>query len=389
MTSDDRRDGAIGGLKLDRPASVTVILPFGFLALFGGICSLTICYMDNVAQAIFDVSLPLNPHLQAVLMWGFALLAVFSLWRDRRRHERNLPIALGAFGAAILIATLYLNYDGRVEAAAYVFLVIAALTNQNAFLGILNRSVVEQAREIEALNRNLASTVENQDHEIGRLGRLKQFLPPQVAELAITPERADLLDTHRRYIACLFCDIRNFTAASELAEPEDVIAVLQAFHERAGQLVIEHRGTIGFRAGDGMMAFFNDPVPCDEPMLDAVRLALDIRAAFEELRAGWAAFGKTIGLGVGVASGFATLGLIGFQGRADYTAIGGAVNVAARLCDRAEDGQILLSERAYLDVEAKVDCEALGRLELKGVRTPVEAYLLRGLRPAAALPPVG
>ena len=356
-----------------------IVLPFGFLAMVASFVSLSVCYGSTLANAVLEVSLPLNPHLQAVLMWGFALLAVYALWRDRRSHANSLPIALGGAGAAVLVATLYLNYDARVEALAYVLLVIAALANQNVFLGALNRTVRQQAQEIEALNRDLEQTVQSQDHEIHRLGRLKQFLAPQVAELVVGEKDAHLLDTHRRYIACLFCDLRNFTATADSAEPVDVIDILLSFHDRVGELVLEHKGTIGFRAGDGLMAFFNDPITCDDPTLDAVRLALDIRSAFEELRASWPRLGASIGLGIGIASGYATLGLVGFRGGADYTAVGRAVNVAARLCDRAEDGEILLGQRAFEDVETRIKAEPLGQAELKGVAAPVETYRLGGL----------
>lgn len=364
----------------DHATELRIVLPFGFLPMFASLVSLAVCYGSNLAGAIFGVSLPINPHLQAVVMWGFALLAVYALWRDRRAHATNLPIALGGAGAAVLIGTLYLGYDARVEAVAYVLIVIAALMNQNAFLVTLNRTVRRQAQEIEALNRDLAQRVETQDHEIDRLGRLKQFLAPQVAELVVAEDDRHLLDTHRRYIACLFCDLRNFTAAADGAEPEEVIEILQDFHDRVGQLVLEHKGTIGFRAGDGLMAFFNDPIPCDEPVLDAVRLGLDIRSAFETLRTSWPDLGVPVGLGIGIVSGYATLGLIGFRGRADYTAVGRVVNVAARLCDRAEDGEILLGQRAFQDVEARVDAEPLPAAELKGVASPVEIHRVRALR---------
>ena len=222
--------------------------------------------------------------------------------------------------------------------------------------------------------------MEDQGHEIGRLARLRQFLPPQVADLVVSEGNDSLLDTHRRYVACLFCDIRNFTSVSEDVEPEEVIAILQAYHERVGRLVMEHRGTIGYRAGDGIMVFFNDPIPCEQPVLDAVKLAIDIRAAFEEVRGPWLKLGLPIGLGLGIASGYATLGLVGLQGRTDYTAIGGAVNIAARLCDQAADGQILLSQRAYADIEPLVRVERLGTFKLKGVRNDVEAYGVLGLQ---------
>ncbi len=365
-------------------AEFKIVLPFGIPAFVCAITSLAMCYVNIIVASVLGVaSLGLNPHVQAVLMWSIALLAVLALWRDRRRHGNNLPVVLAAVAVGVLIGTLYVHYVDEWEAAAYVLLVVAVMLNQNVFLGLLNRTVRQQAREIEALNQSLEHKVEDQSHEIGRLARLKQFLSPQVAELVMSEGKYKLLDTHRRYIACLFCDIRDFTAASENIEPEEVIAILQAYHERIGGLVTEHHGTIGYRAGDGLMAFFNDPIPCEEPVLEAVRLALDIRAAFNEISEPWLKLGHPIGLGIGIASGYATLGLIGFQGRTDYTAIGGVVNIAARLCDKAADGQILLSQRAFVDVKTGIRVDRLGSFELKGVRNPVETYSLGGLGEAA------
>ena len=365
-----------------------IVLPFGVPALGFAIASLLTCYTSILAGYLLGVDpLGINPHVQAVLMWGFAGLAVYALWRDGRHHRSNLPFAIAGVGAAILVTTLYVRYAIEFEIIAYVLLVIAAVLNQNVFLGFLNARVRRQASEIEALNRNLERRVEDQGHEIGRLARLRQFLAPQVADLVVSEGKDELLDTHRRYIACLFCDIRNFTAVSEEVEPEEVIALLQAYHETVGSLLVEHQGTIGYRAGDGLMVFFNDPIPCERPVLDAVRLALEIRAAFDRLREPWLKLGHPLGLGLGIASGYATLGLVGLQGRTDYTAIGGAVNVAARLCDRAEDGQILISQRAYTDVEPLLDATPLGAFELKGVRNRVETYGVLGLKGRTA-PPV-
>jgi class 3 adenylate cyclase len=360
-------------------------LPFGILAFAFALASLATCYAGILAAYLLGLEpLSINYHVQAVLMWGFALLAVFALWRDRRHHGNNLPFALAVVAAAVLVGTLYISYAIEFEIIAYVLLVIAAVLNQNVFLTRLNVTVRQQASEIEALNKNLERKVEHQDHEIGRLARLKQFLAPQVADLVVSEGKDSLLDTHRRYIACLFCDIRDFTAVSEDIEPEEVIAILQAYHEAVGSLVLQHQGTIGYRAGDGLMVFFNDPIACEEPVLDAVRLALEIRAAFNRIREPWRRLGHPIGLGVAIASGYATLGLVGFQGRADYTAIGGAVNIAARICDRAVDGQILMSHRAFLDVERMVDAEPLGALELKGVRNEVQVYSVHGFKTAVA-----
>lgn len=355
-----------------------VVLPFGVPALIGAGASLATCYATIFANTVLGIpKLGLNPHVQAALMAAFALFAVYALWQDRKRHHNSIPLALGAFAAAALIITLYVEYSGGIETIAYVLLVVAAFLNQTIFLGVLNR-------EIENLNQRLEVKVESQIHEIDRLARLKQFLAPQVADLVVSEGKDKLLETHRRYIACLFCDIRDFTTLSEGLEAEEVIAILQAYHERVGSLVTQHGGTIGYRAGDGLMAFFNDPVPCEAPVLEAVKLALDIRAAFEDIRAPWAKQGHAIGLGIAIASGYATLGLVGFKGRADYTAIGGAVNIASRLCDKASDGQILLTQRAYLDVESHVQTKSLGAFELKGVKHAIEVCNVLALSESAS-----
>jgi class 3 adenylate cyclase len=377
-----RADGAAHATE------VRFVLPFGVPAFVFAFASIATCYAGIATAFFLGVDyVDMNVHVQAVLMWGFAVLAVGALWWDRRIHCNNLPLALAAIAAAILIATLYIRYAIEFEIIAYTLLVIAAVLNQNVFLAFLNRRVRNQAGEIDALNRDLERKVEHQGYEIGRLARLKQFLPPQVADLVVSEGSDKLLDTHRRYVACLFCDIRNFTSVSEDVEPEEVIAILQAYHERIGGLVTEYLGTIGYRAGDGIMVFFNDPIPCEQPVLDAVRLAIDIRAAFEEIRAPWLKLGHPVGLGIGIASGYVTLGLVGLQGRTDYTAIGGAVNVAARLCDQASDGQILLGHRAYADVETRIRVERLGAFKLKGVRHEVEAYGVLGLKDEATSAP--
>ncbi|MEX0277899.1 MAG: adenylate/guanylate cyclase domain-containing protein [Ruegeria sp.] len=352
-----------------------ISMPIGIGAVVAALASLATCYSGILSTYILGYqALSINPHAQAVLMWVFALLAVTFLWRDRKRHSKELPRVLGGIAALILIVTLYFGYDERVEALAYVLLVIAALLNQNFILDTLNHTVRSQTHEIEALNDRLTEKVKLQEGEIDRLGRLKQFLAPQVAELVVEKDSDALLETHRRYIACLFCDIRNFTAVSEAIEPEDVITLLQQFHDEVGSLVAMHKGTIGYRAGDGLMVFFNDPVPCDHPVLEAVRLGQAIHKAFEGIRAPWQKLGHSLGLGIGISSGYATLGLIGFHGRADYTAIGGVVNTASRLCDFATDGQILINQRALLDIEEIAETEALGEMELKGITSPVQVY---------------
>ncbi|TMV04777.1 adenylate/guanylate cyclase domain-containing protein [Ruegeria sediminis] len=358
---------------------------FGFAtggaAVIAAFASLITCYVGIAMEALFGFERQMfNPHVQAVFMWGLALVAMYFVWKDRERHQRSLPVVLAVAAVAILMATLYLNYDHRIEALAYVLLVIATLLNQNFLLRALNRTVRSQTAEISELNARLETKVERQAGEIGRLERLKQFLAPQIAEAVVQGGREDLLQTHRRYIACLFCDIRNFTALSEALDPEDVIEILRQFHDRAGALTARSGGTIGFRSGDGLMVYFNDPVQCEQPVLDAVRLALDVQTAFDQICAPWRRMGHQVGIGIGIASGHATMGLVGKEGRADYTAIGGAVNVASRLCDAAAQDQIFISQRAYLDVEDLLEAEAVGGLTLKGLSHPVETYRVLGLK---------
>jgi class 3 adenylate cyclase len=357
-----------------------LVLPFGALAFIGAVGSLVTCYGSIVAAAFFGTqSSGLNPHLQAVVMWGFGLLALYALWRDRNGHGHALPLAVGAAGVAALIFALYVRYDNRFEVFAYVLLVVAALLNQNAMVSTLYRTVRRQASQIRDFNRDLEEKVRHQVREIERLGRLKGFLAPQVAELVIAEDKEALLDSHRQYIACLFCDIRNFTSLSESVEPEEIILLLRAYHERVGDLVSKRHGTIGYRAGDGLMVFFNDPVPCEQPALDAIKLALEIQQALQDLRERWDRLGHPIGVGTGIASGYATLGLVGNQGRADYTAIGNVVNIASRLCDQAKEGEILIDQRAYLEVEDRIEAEPRGPCPLKGVGNPVVTFSVAGV----------
>jgi adenylate cyclase len=229
----------------------------------------------------------------------------------------------------------------------------------------------EQATELAAWNKTLEERVAAQLGEIERVGRLKQFLAPQIAETVISSCGEAILESHRRDIVVLFCDMRGFTAFSETAEPEDVMAVLHEYHGALGPLIHRYEGTLARFTGDGMIVIFNDPVPCPEPALQAVRLALAMRDAVASLARLWAGRGHKVGFGVGIAQGYATLGRIGFEGRSEYTAIGTAINVAARLCAEAKDGQILITQRVAAAVENKVELEPLGDLALKGLSRPI------------------
>jgi adenylate cyclase len=240
----------------------------------------------------------------------------------------------------------------------------------------------EQAAELATWNKTLAERVAAQVDEIERIGRLKRFLAPQIAETIVASGGEAILESHRRDIVVLFCDIRGFTAFSETAEPEDVMAVLQEYHNALGPLIHRYEGTLERFTGDGMIVLFNDPMPCPDPALRAVRLAADMREAVTSLTRLWAGRGHEVGFGVGIAQGYATLGRIGFEGRSDYTSIGTVTNVAARLCAEAKDGQILVTQRVAGAIDNVAELEPLGDVTLKGLRRPMAVSNVLSLRSA-------
>jgi adenylate cyclase len=244
----------------------------------------------------------------------------------------------------------------------------------------LHDTAEAQREELKVLNADLENRVAEQVSEIGRIGRLRRFLAPQLVEMIVSSGDERIFESHRREIVVLFCDLRGFTAFSETAEPEEVMAVLQTYHEALGPLVHRHEGTLMRFTGDGLMVFFNDPIPCPDPAARAVRLAIDMREAVTTLAEQWRRRGHEIGFGIGIAQGYATLGRIGFKDHIDYTAMGTVTNLAARLCDAARDGQILISQRAAASVEAIVAMEPLGEIPLKGLTRPGTAHAVVGLR---------
>jgi class 3 adenylate cyclase len=238
-----------------------------------------------------------------------------------------------------------------------------------------------QSREVIKLNQQLERRVADQVGEIERMGRLRRFLPPQVADLIVASGTEKQLESHRREITALFCDLRGFTGFSESSDPEDVMALLREYHAAIGEIIM-YNGTLERYAGDGVMVVFNDPIPVDNPAIQAVQMALEMREAIGALTEKWRQLGHEIGFGIGIAHGYATLGTIGFEGRFDYAAIGTVSNVASRLCDEAKPGQILISPRVLMAVKDAVTVEPVGEFELKGIRRPIAAYNV-----VAALPP--
>jgi class 3 adenylate cyclase len=243
----------------------------------------------------------------------------------------------------------------------------------------LHDQAASQAAQLADWNRSLEQRVAEQVAQLQRMGILRRFLPPQVAELVVT-EGEQVLQSHRRNVAVLFCDLRSFTEFSEAAEPEEQMAMLAEFHALLAGVVNRFRGTLVHIAGDGVMVVFNDPVPSPDPAWDAVRAAIEMRAHVSDLTARWRVQGYRLGFGVGIAQGYATLGLIGSDERSQYAATGSVTNLASRLCDAAKDGQILADGKLHASIAHLVEVEELGELTPKGFGRPVRVVNVIELR---------
>ena len=241
----------------------------------------------------------------------------------------------------------------------------------------LQDEVKSQAAQLAQWNLRLEERVQEQVGQLERLSRLKGFFSPPLAEAIVAGGEA-LLKTHRREISVVFIDLRGFTAFTDRAEPEEVMELLHAYHAAMGAIVLAHGGTLERFAGDSVMVFFNDPLPVDQPARQAVRMALAMQQAFPPLAEVWMQRGFELGLGCGIAQGYATLGVIGFEGRWDYAAIGNVTNLAARLCAEATGGQVLVDRKTMASVAAMVEATPLGPLTLKGLSQPVPAFAVAG-----------
>jgi adenylate cyclase len=306
----------------------------------------------------------------------------------RLKADANLP-----FMPIILVTAKAASTDvvAGLEAGADEYLTkpidqMALVARVKSVLRIkeLHDQVTAQAADLAVWNRTLEQRVEQQLSEIERVSRLQRFLSPQIANLILSAGDDRVLESHRRAITVVFCDLRGFTAFSELTEPEEVMSVLQAYHAALGSLIHKYEGTVERFSGDGIMIFFNDPLPCPDPSLRAVQMAIEMRDQVGQLIITWRKHGYELGFGVGIAHGYATLGRIGFEGRFDYGAVGTVVNLAARLCSDAKDGQILIEGKVHSAIEASTSTEEAGEVTLKGIHRPVRVFNVCAPLPSTA-----
>ena len=251
----------------------------------------------------------------------------------------------------------------------------AAISIHNAALyESLEDKVEDRTRKLDRLNRELEERVHSQVDQIEKLNRLRRFLSPQVSELIVSKGDESLLASHRKKIAIIFCDLRGFTAFSESVEPEEAVDMLSEYHQTIGDLITKYQATIDHRAGDGMMIFLNDPIPHDDPIKEAVSLAIELREMVNRQLKKWESYGHSLGFGIGISYGTATIGMIGYEGSYDYAATGRNVNLASRLCDEALHNQILITQRIQAELPDNVRTEFVAELELKGISSKVPAF---------------
>lgn len=355
----------------DQPANLrlldAVLSPRGYrvVSASSGAEALALLETHNVDIVLLDIVMPeMDGH------------AVCRMIRARPATEFLPVVMITASGSQQRLAALESGADDFITKPFDKSELLARVASL-ARIKRYHDTIVWQADELTRWNAELETRVARQLAELERTNRLRRFLSPQLAELVVGDE--DLLRSHRREIVVVFTDLRNFTPFAEASEPEEVMGVLADYHRTMGALVHAYEGTLERFTGDGMMVFFNDPVECDDPAERAVRMSVEIRDAVRELAAGWLRRGHDLGLGIGIAQGFATLGRIGFEGRFDYSAIGSVTNLAARLCAEAKAWQVLVTDQVLAATEHVSIAEMVGDVRPKGFSRSVRIHNIRAL----------
>jgi class 3 adenylate cyclase len=348
----------LAGLRLGEPAAEQAFFLEGLLPPVE-----TPCVVPSVELASGRAA-DLQFFLQGEICW--VVLLDVSADRDaaRRMQQKAYDMTLAQEREALL--------NRRLEAANAALLATQSeLEASRDALARAHDQVQAQAAELAAWNKTLEERVAAQLAEIERMARLKRFFAPALAELIVSSGNERILESHRRDVAVLFCDLRGFTAFAESAEPEELMTLLHDYHAALVPLIQTFEGTLDRFVGDGLMVYFNDPLPCPNPAERAVHLAVAMRGAVAALAQTWRRHDYQLGFGIGIAQGFATLGQIGFEGRFDYSAIGTVINTGARLCEAAKDNQILVTSRVAAAVAAVADLGEIGPLTLKGLSRPL------------------
>ena len=322
-----------------------------------------------------------------LMMAGLLFSALAALWLARSLVHPIRILQEGAqkVGAGQLDQKIEVKTGDEIESLADQFNNMTERLRES-YSGLERKvdertaEVQRQAHELAEWNRTLELRVAEGVRQIEHMGQLKRFLSPQIADLIVNSATDDPLKSHRREITVVFLDLRGFTAFTETADPEEVMGVLQEYHNQMGRRIIAHNGTIEHFAGDGIMIVFNDPVVIDNPAWEAVSMSIQMQDDFSGLSKAWKRHGYDLHMGIGIAQGYATIGVIGFEGRRDYNAIGVVCNLASRLCGEAKAGQILVSQKVFSFVEDLVIAEAVGDLNLKGFHKPVPTFNVNGLK---------